>query len=496
MSRRLGAQELIDRVLDAGSWVSWDAEADEPAEPGSAYAAELAAARARAGTDESIITGRGTVSGRPVAVVASEFGFLGGSMGRAASARLHDAVRRATREGLPLVAAPCSGGTRMQEGTPAFLGMVKVAAAITAHRGAGLPYLVYLRHPTTGGVFASWGSLGHFTAAEPGALVGFLGPRVFEALHGRPFPEGVQTAENLLAHGLLDAVIEVDDLAQVASQVLDVLMAPREVVPVPPGLPLEDLGTADAWESVERSRRPDRPGVRDLLRRAADVVIPLSGTAQGEVDDTMLLCLARFGTTSCVVLGQDRRHQSGTTSLGPAGLREARRGMSLARELGLPLVSVIDTAGAELSRAAEEGGLAGEIARCLAELVVLEAPTLCLMLGEGAGGGALALLPADRVVAAEHSWLSPLPPEGAAAILHRDVGRAAEVAAAQRVSTRDLLDLGVVDRVVAEPADAGQDAEVFCDRLALVLQHELAVLVRVDPRDRLRDRLERYARLG
>ena len=170
--------------------------------------------------------------------------------------------------------------------------------------------------------------------------------------------------------------------------------------------------------------------------------------------------------------------------------------MRLAQELGLPLVSVVDTAGAELSRAAEEGGLAGEIARCLSELVLLEAPTLCLMLGEGTGGGALALLPADRVIAAEHSWLSPLPPEGAAAILHRDVSRAPEVAAAQQVSTHDLLALGIVDRIVSEPEDPALDPGTFCDRLAQVLQHEIAVLVRLDPQTRLTTRLERYERLG
>ena len=101
----------------------------------------------------------------------------------------------------------------MQEGTPAFMGMVKVAAAVTAHKRAGLPYLVYLRHPTTGGVFASWGSLGHFTAAEPHAMLGFLGPRVYEALYGKPFPEGVQISENLYAKGLIDAVFPVEELA-------------------------------------------------------------------------------------------------------------------------------------------------------------------------------------------------------------------------------------------------------------------------------------------
>ena len=110
---------------------------------------------------------------------------------------------------------------------------------------------------------------------------------------------------------------------------------------------------------------------------------------------------------------------------------------------------MIDTQGAALSPEAENGGLAGEIARCLAELVSLPAPTLCLMLGEGNGGGALAFLPADRVVAAQHAWLSPLPPEGASAIVHRTVDRAGELAESQGIGSADLLASGVVDRVIA-----------------------------------------------
>ena len=496
MSERLGARVLLDRVLDPGSWISWDEPVSEPTDPDSPYGEELAAARDRAGTDESVITGRGTIAGRPVAVIASEFRFLAGSIGHAASSRLVAAIRRATREGLPLFAAPTSGGTRMQEGTPAFVGMVKVAAAVTEHKRAGLPYIVYLRHPTTGGVFASWGSLGHFTAAEPGALVGFLGPRVYQALYDAPFPEGVQTSENLHRRGLIDAVIEVDQLASVATMVLDVLMAARDDLPALVELPKENLDVVPAWESIQRSRRSDRPGLRDLLRHAADVVIPLSGTGEGERDDNILLCLARFGATPCLVLGHDRRHQTATSSLGPAGLREARRGMRLAEELRLPLVSVIDTAGAELSRAAEEGGLAAEIARCLSDLVLLKAPTLCLMIGEGTGGGALALLPADRVISAEHSWLSPLPPEGAAAILYRDVERAPEVAQNQRVGSRELLALGIIDRIVAEPVDPASDPEAFCRRLGHVLQYEIAALMRTDPERRLAARLDKYDALG
>jgi acetyl-CoA carboxylase carboxyl transferase beta subunit len=485
---------LIEAVVDEGSWQSWDEPISSvPADPD--YRADLARARERTGLDEAVVTGEGRLHGRRVAIVACEFGFLAGSIGVDAGERLVRAVERATRERLPLLASPASGGTRMQEGTIAFLQMVKVAAAITDHRAAGLPYLVYLRNPTTGGVLASWGSLGHVSAAEPGALIGFLGPRVHEALYGEPFPEGVQVAENLRARGLLDAVLAPEEISRVAARALDVLCAPRKIVPraAPSDEPLADVPAA---ESIRRSRRPDRPGVRALIERAARDVTPLSGTAAGERDPGLLLALARFGAAPCVLLGQDRQAQRERRALGPAGLREARRGMHLAADLGLPLVSVIDTGGAELSREAEEGGLAGEIARCLADLVTLPAPTVCLLLGEGAGGGALAMLPADRVIAAQHAWLSPLPPEGASAILYRTTDRAAEIAQRQGVRSADLLANGIVDRIVAERPDAADEPGAFLARVGAVLEAELADLLQRDPSRRAAERRDRYRRLG
>lgn len=492
---RPDARTLIEDVLDTGSWISWDEPPDDPAAPGSSYAEELAAARARTGYDEAVITGEGLLGGRRVAVAACEFSFLAGSMGVAAAERLVRAVERATAERLPLLASPASGGTRMQEGALAFAQMVKIAAAVTAHKRAGLPYIVYLRHPTTGGVLASWGSLGHVTAAEPGALIGFLGPRVFRALHGYPFPEGVQVAENLFAHGLVDAVVSASDARQVAIRALSVLCAPRTGLdpgPEPDGT----VRDVPAWEAITRSRRDDRPGVRALLRIAASDVTPLNGSGEGESDPGIVLALARFGAAPAVVLGQDRSRQRALGPLGPAGLRVARRGMRLAAELGLPLVTVIDTAGAALSKAAEEGGLAAEIALSLADMVTLEAPTVCLILGEGAGGAALALLPADRVLAAQHGWLSPLPPEGASAILYRSVDFSPEVAAAQGVRAMDLLRNGIVDRIVPELPDAAYEPEEFCHRVARTLEYEIAHLLARPSRERMAARLARYRRLG
>ena len=215
----MNALNLLSALLDTGTFRSWDNDpADIAAEP--SYAADLARARSATGLDESVITGEGRLGGHRVAVAACEFGFLGGSIGAAAGERLTHAVERATGERLPLIVTPASGGTRMQEGTLAFLKMVKITAAVAAHKSAGLPYLVYLRHPTTGGVFASWASLGHVTLAEPGALIGFLGARVLEALQGNSLPDGVQTAENLRAHGLVDVVISTADLATYVGRVL------------------------------------------------------------------------------------------------------------------------------------------------------------------------------------------------------------------------------------------------------------------------------------
>lgn len=486
---RIGARALRDAVLDEGSFRSWDAPPLEVARSED-YQRELAEAKALTGLDESVLTGEGTIFGRRVAVVVCEFDFLAGSIGVAAAERITAAVTKATAEGLPLLASPSSGGTRMQEGTVAFLQMVKIAAAVELHKQAHLPYLVYLRHPTTGGVFASWGSLGHVTAAEPGALIGFLGPRVYEHLYGEPFPSGVQTAENLHAHGVIDGVVPLallrDTLDRTLRVILDTPIAPPSA---PEPEPLPDV---PAWESVLASRRPDRPGVGYLLRHGATDRVLLSGTERGEAA-TMLLALARFGGQPAVVLGQ-RRSEGGL--VGPGALREARRGMALAAGLQLPLVLVIDTPGPALSIEAEQGGLAGEIARCLAELVTLDTPTVSVLMGQGSGGPALAMVPADRVLAAANGWLAPLPPEGASAIVYRDTAHAAELAAAQGVRSVDLVRAGIVDAIVPEHPDAADEPRAFTERLSSAIASELAALRAVPGEQRLRNRLQRYRRIG
>ncbi|MEU7630934.1 carboxyl transferase domain-containing protein [Nocardia sp. NPDC049220] len=538
----MSARELLEQLLDAESFVSWDrppvAVAATPQ-----YHDALRTASIAAGTDESVLTGEGLLRGRRVAVIACEFGFLAGSIGVAAAERIVQAVERATGLGLPLVASPASGGTRMQEGTVAFVQMVKIAGAVAEHKSSGHPYLVYLRNPTMGGVFASWGSLGHITFAEPGALIGFLGPRVYQALYGKPFPEGVQTAENLYRRGVIDGVLPVSIFRRIAHRAMSVfsgIQLPDSVAarrdtaadhaPIAPGSRLGwprdagsptsdvhvapgdylDVGVPErdqsaeipirpmaetAWQSVLISRRPERPGIRELLRHVTHRV-PLSGTGQGELDRTVVHALGRFRGEPCVVFGHDRRGQQGENTMGPAALREAQRSMALAQELRLPLVLVIDTVGAALSKEAEEHGLAPEIGRCIADLVTLATPTISVLLGQGSGGGALALLPADRVLAATHGWLAPLPPEGASALVFRDTAHAAELAVAQRISAPDLLADGVVDRIVPELGDAADEPVDFARRMVAAIASELADLRTRSEPESLAARKARYRRLG
>jgi acetyl-CoA carboxylase alpha subunit len=355
---------------------------------------------------------------------------------------------------------------------------------------------VYLRHPTTGGVLATWGSLGDITVAQPGALVGFLGPRVYEGLYGEPFPAGVQTAEGLAAAGVVDGVA---GPAAWRDMVANALVAYHSRPAEGPDLMVWGKAGADdgipgaaassllnpptvigGWAAVAATRAADRPGLRELLERVAGWV-PLSGTQAGESAAATLAGVGRIEGLGCVIVGFDRTAQADGSLVGPADLRLARRAMALAERWALPLVTVVDTQGGELSAAAERGALAGEIARCLADMSQVRAPTLSVLLGGGAGGVALALLPADRVLAVSDGWVTPLPPEGASLIRHRTTDRAADMADSQRITAVQLADAGAVDRVIDPPTpDMAAVAAAISEELSRLAARPVDLGARAD----------------
>jgi acetyl-CoA carboxylase carboxyl transferase subunit beta len=234
---------------------------------------------------------------------------------------------------------------------------------------------------------------------------------------------------------------------------------------------------AQLWEYVEVSRQADRIDPEQFLDAHLSDTVVLPGTMQGEIAQGALVALGRLQGIPVVVAATTDRRSGAPLTVG--GLRTIRRGIALARSWGLPVVTLVDTLGAQLSVEGEQSGIAGEISRVMLDLVSLPRPTVALLLGAGTGGAALALLAADRIVAGSHTWVSPLAPEGAAAIRHGGTHDPAQIAWDQRIGVHALAELGFIDRVVRE-SDPGW-VSVAADEVAASLRE---VFAGQDPRRR------------
>jgi len=269
---------------------------------------------------------------------------------------------------------------------------------------------------------------------------------VAQALGEPIVPASSQTAEGVLANGHVDAVVAPDDLRSTMAQVLTTL-APTTPAGSPSAAPAEAVEGPHGWAAVEGSRGSTHRRVLDDLLARATSVIELAGDRAGSVGTQSTCVIARIDGRPVVVVG----HRPGARPTS-ADLRVARRAMAIAQELGLPVVTVIDTPGAEISGEQERQGLAGEIARSIDTLSSLTVPSVAVIAGQGSGGAAMAWLAAARVIAAADAWLAPIAPEAASLIVHRDTDHAAELADAQQVGAVELRDQGIVDAVF-EPGD-------------------------------------------
>jgi acetyl-CoA carboxylase carboxyl transferase subunit beta len=190
------------------------------------YTDRLKDAQAKSGESDAIIVGKGPIEGRTVVVAAFDFDFMGGSMGMAVGEGFVTAADLAVAEGAPLIAIPASGGARMQEGILSLMQMARVTVAIDQVKDAGLPYIVVLTDPTTGGVTASLAMLGDIAIAEPGAIIGFAGARVIEQTIHEKLPKGFQRSEYLLEHGMVDMVVARDELKGALARTIELLTVP------------------------------------------------------------------------------------------------------------------------------------------------------------------------------------------------------------------------------------------------------------------------------
>jgi acetyl-CoA carboxylase carboxyl transferase subunit beta len=225
---RLGARRRLELLLDDEHYIEHDADlaSSDPLKFSDTkpYAQRLKDAQHKLGMKDAILTAEGRLNGRPVMCCSMEFGFIGGSMGAVVGEKVARAIERSMRQKMPLIVVSCSGGARMMEGAVSLMQLAKVSAALGRLDEARVPFISLLTDPTTGGVTASYAMLGDLNIAEPGALIGFAGPRVIEQTIRQKLPEGFQTAEFLLEHGFLDAVVPRKELKPYIGQALEFLL--------------------------------------------------------------------------------------------------------------------------------------------------------------------------------------------------------------------------------------------------------------------------------
>ncbi len=228
---RISAEARLNLLLDDEKWdvFSDDLASTDPLQftDTKAYSDRLAAAQQATGLRDAILNAEGKIEGRSVIVSAMEYSFIGGSMGAVVGEAITRAVERGTQERKPVIVVSASGGARMMEGVVSLMQMAKISAALARLDDAGVPYISVMTDPTTGGVTASYAMLGDLNIAEPGALIGFAGPRVIEQTIRQKLPEGFQRAEFLLEHGMIDAVVHRKDMKSYITRALDFMQPHR-----------------------------------------------------------------------------------------------------------------------------------------------------------------------------------------------------------------------------------------------------------------------------
>ena len=474
---RVNAKNRIKMVADTGSFTSWfdDIEGGNPLGfPG--YEEKLHAVQEKTGLKEGVVIGKAQIYGEDTVLGVVDARFLMGSMGHVVGEKIAAAVERATEEKLPVILFCCSGGARMQEGIVSLMQMAKTSAALKKHSKAGLLYMPVLTDPTTGGMTASFAMLGDIILAEPKALIGFAGPRVIEQTIGQKLPAGFQRSEFQVEHGFVDRIVERKDLKKTLYDILKLhhkregfvnLEKNEQLSAAPSELMRERAAKTplkDAWEKVEMARKVSRISSGEYIEAIFDGFMEMHGDRYFGDDPAILGGVAYLDGQPVTVIGVQKgkdlkdclKHNYGMPS--PEGYRKALRLMKQAEKFNRPVITFVNTSGAFCGMEAEERGQAEAIARNLYEMSALKVPILCMMIGEGGSGGALALSVGNEVWMMENATYSVLSPEGFASILWKDSKRAKEAAGVMKITAHDLHELHIVDKIIPEYGGADSKA--------------------------------------
>ncbi len=468
----------------------------------SRYRKFLAQDQSRTGLTEAVVTGKCRIGDIETMLIVLDFGFMGGTMGSVVGEKVSMAFENAARRGMPAVAVVSGGGTRIQEGVLSLMQMAKTVTAANRLRAEEVPFIVVLANPSTGQAYASFANLADVILAEPGSLIGLSPLRTLREVSKMPLPLDAHTAEAHVGHGLLDNVVDRENLQPRIASLLQILTSQKRGTPNHKNLlkaEPEECDEVEPWEAVTAARNSERPQASAYFRSMLDPFIELRGDRLNSDDRSIVAGLGFMDGQPVAVIGQQRRPlvEGERYHVFPDGLRKAQRVIDLASRFKLPLVTLIDTQGADPGLEAEEQGIGNAIAKTLSSMLTVPTPVVSVVIGEGGSEGALALGLADRILVQQYAVYSPMSVNHSLGAAHHDHMLDREAAEALMLTAHDCLELGIADEVVPEPEGG---AHVDPREASAILQNAILTnivqLSKMSQGKLLKKRYRKFRRMG
>ena len=472
-----------------------------------AYHKLLSRDQNRTGLTEAAVTGSCRIGGTETMLVVLDFGFMGGSMGAVVGEKVATALETAARKEVPLVALVTGGGTRVQEGVLSLMQMAKTVTAANRLRDKGMPLIVVLANPSTGQAYASFANLADVILAEPGSLIGLSPLRTMREASDRPLPLDAHTAEAHLSHGLLDIVVDREALTPRVAGLLQVLTHQKQGKGNQKDLlrshidayPVDGVAETDVLKSVAIARDESRPLAFNYMRTLLDPFIELHGDRLNSDDRSVIGGLGYLCGEPVAIIGQQRspRGEGGRYHVPPEGLRKAQRIINLSSRFKLPLITLIDTQGADPGLEAEEHGIGNAIASTLSLMSEAPIPIVSVIIGEAGSEGALALGLSDRVLMQRYAVYSPISLNHNLGGPYPDHMLDREAAEALMLTAQDCVELGIVDQVIPEPSGGSHTSpQEAATAMQVSLLKHIGELSKFSEGKLLKQRYQKFRRMG
>ena len=461
----------------------------------------------RTGLTEAAVTGRCKLDGEDVMLIVLDFTFMGGTMGSVVGEKVASALEAAAKRGVPAVAVVSGGGVRVQEGVLSLMQMAKTVTAANRLRSNGAPFIVVLANPSTGQAYASFANLADVILAEPKSLIGLSPLRTLREASDIPLPLDAHTAEAHVGHGLLDNVVDREALRTRVSVLLRILKGQKldrgkqdktrtsELLQSAEG----SCTQVHPWDALSAVRHAERPPASSYFRQLLDPFIELRGDRLNSDDRSIVAGVGYLAGQPVAVIGHQRRAllEGERYHVYPDGLRKAQRVIGLASRFELPLLTLVDTQGADPGLEAEEQGIGNAIAGTLSAMLDVPTPIVSVIIGEGGSEGALALGMADCILMQQYAVYSPISMNHNLAGAFHEPVLDREAADALMLTASDCVELGIADRVIPEPEGGSHlDPRAAGSVLQGGILKELNRLSKISQGKLLKRRYTKFRRMG